>query len=181
MKTRTYLQVISLLTIGLSVSVPAKAHITVDPKSAPAGSYAKLVLRVPHGCDGSATVRITVQIPDGVLSVKPQVHAGWKIGIKKKKLAKPVMLHDAEVTETVSEVSWSGGSLPDEYMDEFGLSVKLPDADGARLLFPVIQECKKGVMHWTSATASGHGEHSAQLPAPALSLTHPSSSMEHHH
>jgi uncharacterized protein YcnI len=174
-------QIIFLALAAILPSVPALAHVTIEPKEAPAGSYAKLVFRIPHGCDGSPTTKITIQIPDGVLSVKPQVHLGWEIGIKKRKLPKPIMLHDMEITESVAEVSWSGGSLPDEYMDEVGMSVKLPQRDGAKLLFPVTQDCKKGSMHWTSVTASGHGEHAAQLPAPALSLTKSLPSDEHHH
>jgi uncharacterized protein YcnI len=162
------------------IPLPGWAHVTVDPKAAPAGSYAKLTFRVPHGCDGSPTVKLTVQIPEGVSSVKPQVHPGWKIKIQKKKPAKTAATHEAE--EAVSEVSWSDGELPDEYMDEFGLSVKLPAEEGQRLLFPVIQECKKGSMHWVSAQASGHGDHAERLAAPSLTLTAPNhESMHHHH
>jgi uncharacterized protein YcnI len=170
---------VSVIVVFGLWSFPASAHVVVDPAAAPAGGYTKLTFRVPHGCDGSPTVKITVQIADGVLSVKPQVHPGWEIAIKKKKLAKAVQLHGEDVTEVVSEVSWSGGPLADEYMDEFGMSVKLPSIKGARLLFPVIQECKKGTMSWTAARASGHGDHAGSLPAPAIHLTAPRAG--HHH
>lgn len=153
----------------LSALLPtlALAHVTIDPKAAPAGDYAKLVLRVPHGCDGSPTAKITVQLPDGVVSVKPQVHAGWEIATKTRKLAKPISLHGKEISETTSEISWSGGPLPDEYMDEFGMSLKLPEkAPGkgeSKLVFPVLQECRKGSARWepaldlTSNPAAGAG------------------------
>jgi uncharacterized protein YcnI len=165
-----------LYLISSLLPASAFAHVTMQPKEAPAESYAKLTFRVPHGCNGSPTTKITVRIPEGVLSVKPQVHPGWKIATKTRKIAKPVKLHGAMITESVSEVSWSG-LLSDEYMDEFGMSVKLPAGAGSRLLFPVEQECKKGTLQWAFAKASGHGENAAQLPAPALRLTQPSAMM----
>lgn len=77
----------------LFLSISSTAHVTLEPSSAPAGEYAKLVFRVPHGCEGSATVKITVKLPEGVLSVKPQVHPGWKISTKKTTLKEPAVLH----------------------------------------------------------------------------------------
>jgi uncharacterized protein YcnI len=127
--------------------------VTVESNATAPGDYAKLVFRVPHGCNGSPTVKISVEIAEGVLSVKPQVHPGWKISTKTRKLATPVSLHGKEVTESIAEVVWSGGSLPDEYMDEFGMSVKLPERSGATLVFPVVQECKKGTAKWTPQVA----------------------------
>ena len=49
----------------------ASAHITLEKKEAPVGASYKAVLRVPHGCDGSATQAVRVRIPDGYLNVKP--------------------------------------------------------------------------------------------------------------
>lgn len=151
-------------------SALAKAHVVVSPKTAPAGEYAKLVFMVPHGCEGSPTTKITVMIPEGVMAVKPQVNQGWKIAIKKVKLTKPFMSHGKEITEAVSEVSWMGGPLADEHMEEFGLSVKLPDVEGD-LLFPVTQQCKKGVSEWSDKPTSEHVKHGHSLPAPVVKLT----------
>lgn len=151
-------------------SMLANAHVVVNPKTAVAGEYAKLVFMVPHGCEGSPTTKITVTIPEGVMAVRPQVNQGWKIAIKKMKLAKPFMSHGKEVTEAVTEVSWTGGPLPDEHMEEFGLSVKLPEAEGD-LLFPVLQKCKKGESDWADKPTSEHVKHGHSLPAPVVKLT----------
>lgn len=140
----------------------ALAHVTVDPRTGSAGGYTKLTFRVPHGCDGSPTTAITVQIPENSLSVKPQVHHGWKITTKKVKLAKPLNLHGKEMTETISEVTWSGGVLADEYMDEFSLSIKLPETKETKLTFAVLQKCKKGEHTWDPSielTAAEHAHH----------------------
>ena len=148
----------------------ACAHVTVDPKSALAGHYEKLVFRVPHGCDGSPTVRLTVRIPEGVVSVKPQVHPGWKITTKTAKYSKPIQLHGKEIQEGVVEVTWAGGPLPDAFMDEFGMSVKLPDLPGHKLAFPAIQKCRHGTNEWTEEKSEGHGDAGKGLPAQSLQL-----------
>ena len=58
----------------MSHSKPAK------PKRA--GSY-KAVLKLPHGCDGSPVVKVHVEIPDGVIAVKPMPKPGWQIETKR--------------------------------------------------------------------------------------------------
>lgn len=153
----------------LILPLASLAHVTIDPKSAPAGEYAKLVFRVPHGCDGSPTTKITVRIPEGVVSVKPQVHPGWKITTKTGKYSKPVTIHGKEIKEGLTEVTWTGGPLPDAYMDEFGLSVKLPSESAEKLYFPTVQTCTKGTSAWIDESSSEHG-HSGKLPAPVLVL-----------
>jgi uncharacterized protein YcnI len=163
-----------LLTLAVLLPLSAQAHVVVSPQMATADSYAKLVFQVPHGCDGSATKKITIQIPEGVVSIKPQVHPGWKISTQTRKLKKPISLHGKEITESISEVSFSGGPLPDEYMDEFGMSVKLPNEPNTTLMFAVNQECEKGSTQWN--------EKSGAHPAPQVMLhAADSSAAAHHH
>jgi uncharacterized protein YcnI len=134
----------------------ALAHVTVDPKQAPAGSYAKLTFRVPHGCGGSPTTAVQVRIPAGVTSVKPQVHPGWTIKIEKEALPKPVKDgHGNEVGDVIKSVTWTGGPLPDEFMDEFGVSVKLPSSSKGPVPFVVNQTCEKGEARWGEDADSG--------------------------
>jgi uncharacterized protein YcnI len=152
----------------------------VESSSLVPDSYAKVTFRIPHGCDGSATTQITVQIPEGVLSVKPQVHAGWTISTKKITLNPPVMSHGQNVSEAISEVSWKGGPLSDEYMDEFSMSLKLPDRPNARLIFPVIQDCEKGSSRWIEVATSEHAAHEGKFPAPALTLQSKSKNAHKH-
>ena len=52
-------------------------------------------------------------------------------------------------------MAWRGGSLPDNLYDTFGLLMKLPDAAGKTLYFPVVQECEKGVHRWIEIPAAG--------------------------
>jgi uncharacterized protein YcnI len=153
-------------------ALPAAAHVTLEVRQAPADSYYRATLLVPHGCKGSPTRRIHVRIPDGVLGVKPQPKPGWKLEITRGKLATPLDDgHGGKITETVREVSWSGGPLADEHFDEFKLSTRLPDRPGATLYFPVVQECAQGTHRWIEIPEGGKSARDYKEPAPALLLT----------
>ena len=47
------------------IAVPAAAHVTLENREAPVGAGYKAVLRVPHGCEGTATTALRVRIPEG--------------------------------------------------------------------------------------------------------------------
>lgn len=144
----------------------AKAHVTLETREAPVGSYYKAVLRVPHGCNGSPTVRLRVRIPDGVIGVKPQPKPGWSLETIRAAYGKTYASQHGQVSEGVREIVWSG-KLPDEYFDEFAFQAYLSPAlkAGSRLAFPVVQECEQGVERWIDA-ADGKGRN----PAPSLKL-----------
>jgi uncharacterized protein YcnI len=117
-------------------------------------------------------VRVRVRIPDGVTSVKPQPKPGWKLSITRTKLPKPVDAgHGRTITETVSEVAWSGGELADEHFDEFRMTMKLPDRPGTTLYFPVVQDCREGVHRWIEVPEKGREAKELKEPAPGLRLT----------
>ncbi len=124
--------------------------MTLESNEAPVGASYKAVLRVPHGCDGSPTTAIRVRIPEGIIDVKPMPKPGWTINIVKGKYAKTYSLFRAQVSEGVTELDWSGGSLPDDYYDEFVfLSFLASDLQpGQTIYFPVVQECAKGMHRW---------------------------------
>ena len=54
------------LAMALASASGAFAHVTLEHGEAPANSFHKSVFRVPHGCEGSATIAVRIQIPDGV-------------------------------------------------------------------------------------------------------------------
>lgn len=152
---------------------PACAHVTLDKKEVAVGSFYKAVLTVPHGCDGSPTVKIAVQIPEGVISVKPMVKAGWTIDIKRGVYARPYsFLHGAKFTEGPKEIVWSGGNLPDSYFDEFALQTFIAGeiAPGTTLYFPVVQTCEKGEHRWVQIPSVDKPGENLGEPAPAIKL-----------
>jgi periplasmic copper chaperone A len=159
--------------ISAALSSVAIAHITLEKREAPVGSFYKAVLSVPHGCEGAATVKVSVQIPEGVISVKPMVKAGWTLEVKRGEYARPYSyLHGAKMSQGPKEITWSGGNIPDAYYDEFVMQTFIAGelAPNTTLYFPVIQTCEKGEHRWVETpgaakTGSGHDE-----PAPGLKL-----------
>jgi uncharacterized protein YcnI len=149
----------------------AYAHITLETEQAEAGSSYKAVFRVPHGCDGSATVKITVKIPEGFIAVKPMPHPGWKIDLVKGKYAKAYDYYGSKIDEGVTEVTWSGGNLPDAYYDEFVMRGMLAaDLPEGMLYFPVVQECEKGVDRWIEIPEAGKTAEDYETPAPGVRI-----------
>ncbi len=154
----------------LAVCGSASAHITLEVPEARAGSSYKAILRVPHGCEGAATTRITVRLPEGFISAKPMPHAGWTIETMKGKYAQPYDYFGSSLTEGVLEVSWSGGNLPDEYYDEFVVrgtfAAGLP---AGMVYFPVVQECEGGAVdRWIDIPEAGKAADDYETPAPGL-------------
>jgi copper(I)-binding protein/uncharacterized protein YcnI len=142
----------------------ASAHVVADPAEAKPGSYFRTALRVGHGCGaGKPTTAIRVAIPDGISSVSAQPKPGWEIKVETTKLEKPVDAGHGRMTDTVvSAVSWSGGSLPNEQFDEFGLVLKLPNEPGRQYWLPVMQTCAGGEVRWDQVPAAGQR---AEFPA----------------
>lgn len=160
------------------LSVPAAfAHIVADPAEAKPGSYFRTALRVGHGCGaGKPTTAIRVAIPEGVSSVSAQPKPGWDIKVETTRLEKPVDAGHGRVTDTVvNAVSWSGGSLPNEQFDEFGLVLKLPDAPGKQLWLPVVQTCEGGEARWDQIPAAGQR---AERPAAMIRIADHGGSMQ---
>jgi len=154
------------------LAIPASAHVKAHPDSATAGSYFETAFTVPHGCDGSPTIALRIKIPDEIISVKPQMKPGWTVSIKMRKLHPPRKTeHGRTITESVDEVEWRGGPLPDNLYDSFGLMMKLPDTAGKRVYFPTVQECQQGIHRWVEIPAAdGQGWTDLREPVPFVTL-----------
>jgi periplasmic copper chaperone A len=169
---RVLLSVAAIVGGALLGVTPAFAHVTLAVKQAPVGADYKAVFRVPHGCKGSATIKLSVQMPDGIVAVKPEPKPGWQIEIAKGPYAKPYHLYHALVNEGVKSVTWYGGKLPDDYYDEFVLVGHLDGGlqPGSRLYFPAVQTCEQGVESWVEIPDDSHSSARPQFPAPFLQL-----------
>jgi len=163
---------VSAFAAALVLPAAAAAHTSVSPTEAEVDGYAKLTFTVPHGCDGASTTKLIVQIPDGVSSVTPGVVPGWKISTKEGPLAEPVDNHGETITEGIREVTWTGGPLPDHYLQDFPMSVKFDGgAPGDVRYFKAIQECEGGgEAAWIEEPAAGQDPHELDMPAPAVTL-----------
>ncbi len=157
----------ALTTLALTTAQPATAHVILSQPHAPSGAHYTAFLRVGHGCDGSATVAIRVEIPAEVRMARPQPKPGWTLAIEHVRLAQPERGEGGRpVEERVSAITWRGGPLPDDEWDDFGLAAKLPPRTGP-LYFPVVQTCERGEARWTDIPAPGQR---TAHPAPVVTL-----------
>lgn len=149
----------------------ASAHITVTPSSTAAGGYTVLTFSNGHGCDGSPTSEVTFEIPEQIIAVTPTLNPNWTVDKVMQKLQTPVDDgHGGQYTERVGQVVYTAKMpQPDGYRDTFALSLQLPDAEGDKLVFPVIQTCEKGETAWTQTYEEGQDE--PDTPAPFLTVT----------
>ncbi|WP_037279621.1 YcnI family protein [Rubellimicrobium mesophilum] len=161
------------------VATPALAHITLADAEAAAGGAYKAVLQVGHGCEGEATTGIRVQIPDGVIDVKPMPKPGWTLETVAGAYAEPVELFGETLSEGVREIHWSGGELPDAWYDEFVFRGRLTEGlAGQTIYFPVVQECGEAATRWIEIPAEGQTEEDLEEPAPALTVTAPAAGQD---
>ena len=171
MRVTTRLSVVlGVSALGLALSAgPALAHVTANPGEAAAGGYTYHQFRVGHGCEASPTTKVTIFIPDGVISVKPEVEPGWKSATVIGAIT-PYDNHGETISEGVKEVSFTAAApLPDDQMTQFGVSMKMPDKAGETLWFPVVQVCQTGETRWIDIAVEGQEE--PETPAPGIKLT----------
>lgn len=157
----------------LSIAGPASAHATITPTTTAAGAYTVLTVSIGHGCEGSATTKVAIQVPEEILSVTPTRHPLWNMTEQQEKLAEPVTdVHGNKVTERDAVVVYATKTpLPDGQRDAFELSLKLPEEEGKTLAFPVVQSCVKGESPWTQVPAEGQNPDELEFPAPTLTIT----------
>ena len=180
------MQVRSLFALGVCLfgALPsAVAHIVLVEPQAVAGSYYKATLRVGHGCNGSSTNALVVQVPTGFQGAKPQPKSGWTVATRKANLTTPYNNHGKTVTDDVVELSWTASSkeaaLPDEQFDEFAFLGRLPDKAGP-LWVKVLQTCVTGQNNWSEIPASGTSTRGMKSPAALLDVQ-PAHIHDHHH
>ncbi len=138
-----------LLAGGVGAS-PAWAHVHPDPLAIAAGSTATIGFEVGHGCDGSPTVTVELQVPDGFTDVAATAPDGWTVAV------------DDDV------VTWSDGSLDAETAGTFAIELTAPPTAGS-YDFPLVQTCEVGSLAWIEATPAGGAE--PDHPAPLLLVT----------
>lgn len=174
---------IGALLCLIGASTQSSAHVSLEGKQAKVGAGYKAVFGVPHGCEGSPTTEVRIDIPEGVIAVKPMPKPGWTLALEKGAYARSyAFYHGESKREGVRQVTWSGGELPDEYFDQFVLSTFIAAelTPGAKLSFPVTQKCANGVLRWNEAAAEGQDAHGLEHPAPQLLLVAGEGQHDHH-
>jgi uncharacterized protein YcnI len=161
---------VSTAALALAIAAPlaASAHVSATPSSSAAGSYSVITFANGHGCNGSPTTKLTVNLPSNITSVTPTVSPNWTI--------EKVMTGDAVTQVVYTAVK----PLPDGYRDTVSLQVKLPaDAAGQTLSFPVLQTCAVGETNWSEPLKADGTE--PEHPAPTVAVTAATAADAHAH
>jgi uncharacterized protein len=154
---------------ALALPATAAAHVTVQPKTIPAGGFTRLDVRVPTERDDASTTKVQLKLPDGFAEASFEPTPGWTVKVDKTKLATPIKTDDGEVTEQVSTITWTGhgkqGQIPPGAFQDFGLSVQVPGKAGDTLTFKALQTYSNGeVVRWI-------GPEGSDTPAPTVDVT----------
>ncbi|MFC8090729.1 YcnI family protein [Streptomyces sp. NPDC057301] len=166
----------------LALSVPAFAHVSVQPEGTAAkGGYAVVDFKVPNERDDASTTKLEVTFPTDhpLASVMPEAIPGWKAEVTKSKLDKPLEMHGKKITEAVSKVTWTadGKGVEPGFFQKFPVSVGTLPEDADELVFKAIQTySNKEVVRWIEVPQEGQEE--PENPAPVLEL---SAAEEGHH
>jgi uncharacterized protein YcnI len=169
-KLKTGLALAAIMSLALPAI--ASAHVTVQPEEAPAGTFTRLDVRVPNERDDAGTVKVDVELPDGFYFASYEPVAGWDVKVTREKLDEPVEIEPGfEATEQVKRITWTGdgqdGLIPPGAFQDFGLSVRTPDAEGETVTIKALQTYEGGeVVRWIGAPDS-------EEPAPTVTLTAP--------
>ncbi|MFI5934343.1 YcnI family protein [Actinoplanes sp. NPDC051494] len=158
----------------LALAVPASAHVTVNPGTATQGGYAKVTFRVPNEMDTANTTKVEVNLPTDTplasVSLKPV--AGWTVVAEKAKLATPVEVHGAPLTEAVNKITWTAtgdAAIKPGQFQEFDVSVG-PLPETGQVVFKALQTYSDGtIVRWIDEPTTDGTE--PEKPAPVLKLT----------
>ena len=165
----------SLIAAGAAAAVltapaVASAHVTVNPREAPAGGFTVLNVRVPNERDDKGTVKVELRLPAGFYFLSYKKVPGWRTTLTRERLDRPVDLGGFSVSEQFTRVVWKGnrkkgGIIRPDQFEEFPISVRMPNGNpGDQLVFPAIQTYRGGErVAWT-------GGPDADEPAPRVTL-----------
>jgi uncharacterized protein YcnI len=122
-------------------ATPAMAHVVVKPNEVGVAAFQTFTIGVPVERD-IPTTQLRLVIPEGLNYVTPNVKQGWTIDIKKS--------GEGETTR-VTEITWSGGSIPAGQRDEFLFSAQVPAKETA-IAWKAYQTYEDGeVVSWDSS------------------------------
>ncbi|WP_345752435.1 YcnI family protein [Microbacterium rhizophilus] len=160
--TRTRVAAGVALAAGLVLAAPlaASAHVTVTPDAPVAGGYDVLTFAFGHGCDGSPTTALQIDMPEGLDSVTPTIEPGWTIDVERD-----------EADGLVTQVTYTADEpVPDDRRAALELGVKYADDATGTLAFPVEQLCAEGSTSWSELVPEGEDPHGVDHPAPTVAL-----------
>jgi uncharacterized protein len=149
---RRTIAALAATTATLAVPAVAAAHVTVHPNVIPEGAFAVLNVRVPNETEDADTTKVSVQMPPGIEFASVAPPPGWTADVK-------------TTGKEVTQLDFSGGSLPPYEFIEFPVSLQVPGRSGDTLTFKAVQTYSDGeVVRWIGAA-------DADEPAPTITIS----------
>ena len=123
------LRLFSLAALMLILVPAVSAHITMNPNSgAHGGDYFFAEIKIPHGSVDFYTTKLEIEIPDGVLTAKPESLPGWSITTQTGAIT-PYVSHGREVTtgpkKIIMTVDHPDNGLHNDHLLMIGLQMKM--------------------------------------------------------
>lgn len=158
------LEVSILAGASLLIAVSAHAHVSISSNATTSGMGVanvsqEVTFGVSHGCNGTDTVKLTVDIPAGVKNVRPM----------RSDFATPTVVTDG--SGNVTSVTWQkpdAEALPaDTGFYKLVIRMTAPNAPFTKVLFMAHQTCIDGTTeHWVLPPGSDAGSNTG----PALTI-----------
>lgn len=144
----------------------AQAHISVISGPGYANTTQEITFGVGHGCSGSDTYSVKIDIPAGVTSVRAETNGFGKVSVQR------------DASMNVTSVTWQKAdadvlSSDDNYY-KLTLRIKVPNTPFSTAYFAAHQTCKTGegtvlpVVDWVATAQTSAEDAGTSEPAPAL-------------
>jgi uncharacterized protein YcnI len=174
MPTNVVRSVAASLVLGLALlgasERTARAHITVVSGNAFSNTTQEITFGVAHGCSGNDTYRVTIDIPAGVTSVRPETSDFGLATVQK------------DTAGNVTSVTWQkpDAAALDADTNYYKLTMRLKTADApfSVVYFAAHQVCRAAngalsTTEWVGTPSTPATDGGAPEPAPALTLVPP--------
>ncbi|MDD7929184.1 DUF1775 domain-containing protein [Microbacterium sp. NM3R9] len=157
-RVRTLAGVTAGAALALALPLAASAHVHVTPEEVAANGSTRIDFAFSHGCDGSPTTALVVDIPAEAQGATPVVDGAWTITTEAGESGIPTRITYTAVTP-----------VPDAYAASAGMNVIFPgSAEGESFAFPVTQQCEAGEAAWVEIAEDGQDPHDLEYPAPVV-------------
>ena len=125
---------IPIFAVALFTPAVAYAHVSVASGPALANLTQEVTFGVGHGCAGADTIKVDIQIPEGVTSIRPETSDFGQVDVM------------TDAAGIITSVSWTKPEAAVLAADTqyYKLVVRLrpPDQPFSTLLFPAYQTCR---------------------------------------
>ena len=166
--------VLAIAAVGV-MSGTAWAHVIVQPGTLPKGATDVIFgFSTPNETPSANVTQLEIDFPTDhpLLGVYAATMPGWNATVVSTKLAKPVTTDDGQVTEAVSQITWTatGVGIPPQQFGLFTVSVGQLPSNTKKLTFKALQTYSDGtIVRWIEVPVKGTPE--PEHPAPTLTLS----------